>query len=326
MKVTSYDEAVRCLLNARNAAACIADAAQTNAPQSLFGSFWHEGELAVLFADCGVGKSLLAVQIADAISFGRTVNGFGLETSAQKVVFVDFEQSDKQFEQRYTNADGLAYSFSENFIRVTVNPDIDASYLSYALFEALENLMKETGARVLVMDSLTLHTISCEPYPGREKLIVKRVKLLQQRLGAAVLLTLQVPKSGFDARLTLGQLGASRYLMALTDSVFAMGQSCGDEDGRYLLHLRNKGKAIAHHKNCVAEGRICNAGNFPHFEVTGTGSERHHLQGQLCALDTAILAAKRNHPEGSLADIAKKVGTNRMKVKRVLDRIWEEKA
>src|ERR1700760_4207752 len=29
----------------------------------LFGEFWHEGELCILFADTNVGKSILAVQI-----------------------------------------------------------------------------------------------------------------------------------------------------------------------------------------------------------------------------------------------------------------------
>ena len=40
-------------------------------PKRLFGEFWLESELAILFADTGVGKSLLAVQIAESIARGR---------------------------------------------------------------------------------------------------------------------------------------------------------------------------------------------------------------------------------------------------------------
>ncbi len=36
----------------------------------LFGEFWHQGELCILFADTNVGKSVLAVQIANNIARG----------------------------------------------------------------------------------------------------------------------------------------------------------------------------------------------------------------------------------------------------------------
>ena len=41
-------------------------------PRALWDSFWYEGELSCLFADSNVGKSILAVQIADRIA--RTDN------------------------------------------------------------------------------------------------------------------------------------------------------------------------------------------------------------------------------------------------------------
>lgn len=39
-------------------------------PEKLFGEFWFENEVCILFADTNVGKSILAVQIADQISRG----------------------------------------------------------------------------------------------------------------------------------------------------------------------------------------------------------------------------------------------------------------
>jgi hypothetical protein len=47
----------------------------------LFDAFWLKGELAFLFGSTGVGKSILAVQIADAIAKGAKIQGFdGLKT------------------------------------------------------------------------------------------------------------------------------------------------------------------------------------------------------------------------------------------------------
>jgi len=40
-------------------------------PKMLFGEFWYEGEICILFADTNLGKSSLAVQIADSITKGR---------------------------------------------------------------------------------------------------------------------------------------------------------------------------------------------------------------------------------------------------------------
>jgi hypothetical protein len=57
----------------------IKEAAMVANPKSLYLSFWYEGEVCCLFADCNLGKSILAVQIANEIS--RT----------EKVLYFDFE-------------------------------------------------------------------------------------------------------------------------------------------------------------------------------------------------------------------------------------------
>lgn len=68
-------------------------------PKMLFGELWYEGELCILFADTNTGKSILAVQIADSISKGEPICNFQLEVAPQKIVYFDFELSDKQFEK-----------------------------------------------------------------------------------------------------------------------------------------------------------------------------------------------------------------------------------
>ena len=45
----------------------IASSRKKPMPKFLFGEFWLEGELSILFADTGQGKSVLAVQIAESI-------------------------------------------------------------------------------------------------------------------------------------------------------------------------------------------------------------------------------------------------------------------
>ena len=60
-------------------------------PQKLFLSLVFEKELTILCADTGIGKSIFAVQIAEEIA-----------RSGHKVLYLDLELSDKQFEGRYS--------------------------------------------------------------------------------------------------------------------------------------------------------------------------------------------------------------------------------
>ena len=75
-------------------------------PKFLFAEFWLEGELSILFADTGKGKSILAVQIAESIARGVAIKPLKLTSKPQKVLYLDFELSDKQFEMRYSKDAG----------------------------------------------------------------------------------------------------------------------------------------------------------------------------------------------------------------------------
>src|SRR4051794_5474258 len=113
------------LFRIRQAGEWIESAKQRPAPRMIFDRFWLEGELSILFAESGKGKSILGVQIAEAIARGRNFQPFRVELPAQKVLYFDLELSDKQFETRYAfdTEGGWAktakkhYQFSPNFLR-----------------------------------------------------------------------------------------------------------------------------------------------------------------------------------------------------------------
>lgn len=86
------------VMSIKTANRTILEASLLPTPRALWDSFWYEGELSCLFADSNVGKSILAVQIADRIA--RTDN----------VLYLDFELSEKQFQLRYTSEYGKLYT------------------------------------------------------------------------------------------------------------------------------------------------------------------------------------------------------------------------
>ena len=79
------------LFTVKTASRWIEQAKTRPIPKMLFGEFWFEGELCILFADTNLGKSILAVQIGNSISKGEPIHGFRLEASQQKILYFDFE-------------------------------------------------------------------------------------------------------------------------------------------------------------------------------------------------------------------------------------------
>jgi len=127
-------------------------------PKMLFSEFWYESEVCILFSDTNLGKSILAVQIANSISQGKPIPGFKLEARKQPVLYFDFELTEKQFQNRYSLDYEIAYQFDNDLLRVEINPDSDIpenltfeKYLSYSL----EKLIIERDSKILVIDNLT---------------------------------------------------------------------------------------------------------------------------------------------------------------------------
>ena len=87
------------------------DARKRPDPVSLWHGLWYEGEVCCLFADSNLGKSILAVQMADEIARTR------------RVLYIDCELSDKQFQLRYTSEDGTStHTFPQGFLRAEIDP------------------------------------------------------------------------------------------------------------------------------------------------------------------------------------------------------------
>ena len=77
------------MFSVKTANLTIQEAANRPNPVPLWLTLWYQGEVCCLFADSNLGKSIYAVQIAAAIAEER------------KVLYFDFELSDKQFQLRY---------------------------------------------------------------------------------------------------------------------------------------------------------------------------------------------------------------------------------
>src|SRR5260221_6501327 len=134
-------------------------AKQRPIPKLLFGDFWLEGEMAVMFADTGGGKSILAVQIAESMARGQGVEPLRNTAGPQTVLYLDCELSEKQFEMRYAEdpdpEDSYLknhYEFSGNFFRaqIDLNGEFPERYTSLEdyLRESVGGLIRHLDANV----------------------------------------------------------------------------------------------------------------------------------------------------------------------------------
>lgn len=126
-------------------------------PKPLFGNIWHQGEVGILFSNTGKGKSILAVQLANAISKGTSL--LGLNSRQYKVIYFDFELSTKAFQKRYSEGNDKLYNFSEQFIRVEIdrNENLESGKDSFEelIINSIKDQVKRNKAEVIVIDNIT---------------------------------------------------------------------------------------------------------------------------------------------------------------------------
>lgn len=267
------------LFNVRSANQCIEEAKKQPIPKMLFDELWHEGELHILFAEAGVGKSIIAVQIGDSISKGKAISGLSMEAKSQVVLYFDFELSDKQFESRYSIDYENHYSFSDNFKRITISQDAEPTdNFDKYLFEQMEECIKENDAKILIVDNLTwLRTES--PEKAKDALpLIKELSNLKKKYGLSILTLSHTPKRNLNEPITQNHLAGSKMLMNFVDSASAIGMSHIDTNLRYIKQIKERAKEKKYGASNVALFRVGKHSNFLQFTFEGTGDEFEHLK------------------------------------------------
>lgn len=307
-------------------------AKKTPIPKMLCSELWFEGEICIMFADSNVGKSIFAVQIADSITKGKPIQGFSLEVTKTLVMYFDFELSNKQFEIRYSvkDKDNLFlenhYSFSNDFKRVEISPDINLpdkiTFEDYLIY-SLEKTIIDTGIKILIIDNLTYLNSENEKAKNATPLM-KKLKALKTKYNLSLLVLAHTPKRDLSKPITANDLQGSKMLMNFADSSFTIGTSSLDKDLRYIKQIKARNTEIVFDSENVAICQLQKPNNFLAFEFLKCDSELNHLRQVSVKdkdnLENEIIELKKEEPSLSLRLIADRLGTNQMKVQRVLKR------
>ncbi|MGZ3813121.1 MAG: AAA family ATPase [Mucilaginibacter sp.] len=252
------------------------------AAKPLFGSFWFEGELCILFADTNLGKSVLAVQIGDSLTKAYGIGPLTNRAEAgTPVLYLDFELGAKQFEARYVDHRWGSYTFADTFYRSEFNPAANdpVLYSSYETYvrESLERAITNTRARVLIIDNITYMGNGTERAKDAMPLM-KTLKALKTKHNLSLLVLAHTPKRDARKPLTVNDLQGSKMLINFADSAFAIGQSHTLPELRYLKQVKQRNQKEEFGENNVCLIRMEKQLNFLQYTFEGFARERDHLQ------------------------------------------------
>lgn len=160
------------------------DASHRPDPRPLWLSMWYEGEICCLFADSNLGKSIYAVEIARSIA------------ARERVIYFDFELSDKQFQLRYTDAEGHIQIFPESFLRAEINSEaltVSGAELEERIIADIEFAATSHAASKLIIDNLSFLCNSSDKSDMAGRLMIRLIDL-KKRLGLSILVLAHTPK------------------------------------------------------------------------------------------------------------------------------------
>lgn len=296
-------------------------------PLPLLGCLWFQGELAILFADTNAGKSVFAVQLADALTNKTSIQPFSSCDARFNVLYCDFEMSDKQFENRYSEEYSNHYLFSPNFFRAELNLDEFLQKTDIPIEEQICNeimsYISRHNVQIVIIDNLTYIAKEIEKSKNIQP-IMQKLKWINKKYGTSILVLAHTPKRDLSRPLTSSDINGSKFLSNFADSIFAIGKSAKDESLKYVKQIKSRNSAYVFGAENVVVFTIEKDFNFLLFNYQQMDTESDHLHArskeEMNQLDQQILEEHKNDPDLSFGKIAEKLGTNKMRVKRVIDR------
>ena len=296
------------MLSIKSANRTLTEASMTANPKQLYGEFWFEHEIGCLFADSNVGKSILAIQIAEDIA-----------KTGETVLYFDFELSEKQFQLRFTDEQGNLHHFPSTLYRVQPDMNLIASIdepFEDALMRNIENAAVETKARILIIDNISILCMQMEKGEDSAAL-VQRLRTLKNKYGFSILIIAHTPKRNMSMPITQNDLAGSKKLFNFIDSCFAIGLSAQGGNMRYVKQVKVRNCEMRYGGDNVMACHIEKVGTMVQFINMGTAPEHDHLR--MVNREEQVQEARLLSASGlSLRDIASRMGVSKSTVDRML--------
>ncbi len=274
-----------------------------DAPKELIRHIVVEHEVTFLFGDTGLGKSILAMQMACLMA-----------RLGKRVLYVNFELSQQQLAQRYPN-----YQFPDTFyianIDYTKMHDVTEQSL---ILDEIQRLALELDIEVVIIDNFTNLCINSKEGSEAGNIMLQLMSLRMTHNWTMVILA-HVPKRKPGDPLTLNDLAGSKILSNIADNVIGLNKSKKDKDMRYIIQLKYRSFPIELDYKNVQELQLTTSDNWLHFEYGDYDEERAHLprsRDEKAELERDIVRELKEPNGLAYRQIADKLGTSLGTVQR----------
>lgn len=311
------------IFTAKSANQTITDAAELGLPKELWSQYWLEGEVCCLYADTNLGKSVLAVQIADHVSRMIPID--------ESVLYYDFELSGKQFEMRYSNPDTHdMHKFRDNFIRVELDSTLlspkELTHLEDIIIDGIEENIVQYNSKYIIIDNISW-LVNMKSSSAAAGILMQKLCILKKKYGLSALVLAHTKKRNLKKGIDENDLSGSKKFANFFDAMFTIGRAKGSENMRYLKQMKVRTGAFKHGASNVEICKLGKAGANLVFTSVGEMTEEDAINGTSTKKEKKakkIKGTRSELAERQIKRIEDWVNQNHKK-RSVLDILFEKK-
>ncbi|MBR5085422.1 MAG: AAA family ATPase [Muribaculaceae bacterium] len=282
----------------------------TQPPVNLWHDLWYQGEMACLFGEPNVGKTILAMKIAtDVIKRG------------QDILYFDFENAEHQLLPRYKGEDKpLVSILSLNYANKNINKD-NRSMLSY-----IKRQIILRRAHIIVIDDIT-HLFG-SGNQADVRYVLNELRSWTKYLRVSILVLAHSKKKGLNQLANIEQLAGSFECAYSFDSIFSLNKANRFNDkergiSHYIKQHKTRMGQIRYDEENVITLKMRfddDTKSLSMCDLCENGNERQLIRDFGYYTDQEIIAAIIAFKEKfySIREISEMVGVSKSQVHRLL--------
>ncbi|WP_027138820.1 AAA family ATPase [Gaetbulibacter saemankumensis] len=258
----------------------IMDAINEPMPRKLVGDLIYEKEQTILFSSTNLGKSILATQIAVAVSSGNSLDlGNGLilenEVGAVNTLFFDFELSDRQFLKRIGKS-----TLPNNFYISKIQRGNVLKGNPKEIFQTLKSEAEGVKAKFIIVDNISKIGNKLEEGDNAIEFMSALWDLARHE-NYTILIIAHTPKRIRTEPITSDSISGSSKIGQLADSIIGINEFVSDKEGQvYIKQIKTRNDTIKYGRSNVICTNIAPDNNsFVKHQMFTLTSELNALKG-----------------------------------------------